>query len=530
MKIQLAIGPDTTLLDAVTTYMPIGNGYLIDDSETTSKVTWRIAGIISQLSVVCHLNNTTGGSSTFTLQKNETDGNNVVSVPFGTTGAFADTSNTDSITSGDRLRVKAVTGTGGDSVDLAVVSAVFEPTSGNARWNFAIWPLLGFNFSGQVVMGLTDYDDVSSTNVPDARVFLPFDCTFRNLEIVVWANVSGALYLSLGKNNNLNGNGLDITVPAGTTGTFTDTDSIAYVQGDSVFIHADADLGAVDMDQFISVECENTDDGRATFHEVRDVLGNTITQANPFGSISGDCVDQALELQTQARIGTSVVFSNLKCNIILHTSSGANTIRFRKNGADTNLVVSVPASTTGTFEDTTNTVTVTPGDLVNYQYEQNGTDTFEVLWVQVVSVEPANAPYTRELLGSLPANKNSLAIVYDTQETTNVATDDDVFVNLGATTGGTLMHLFKKEHTNNTDNINITVKVKSSVAPNVSVVYLQIWNKTSASWETLDTEASANANVEFTLSGAKTSSLSDYYDTNNEVAVRVYQTKSGAPP
>ena len=75
----------------------------------------------------------------------------------------------------------------------------------------------------------------------------------------------------------------------------------------------------------------------------------------------------------------------------------------------------------------------------------------------------------------------------------------------------------------NTDNFVITWKGKTTLAPSDSSVYLQIYNRDTTSWETIDTESSANANTEFTLSGVKTTSLSDYYDESYVVDCRVYQ-------
>ncbi len=52
---------------------------------------------------------------------------------------------------------------------------------------------------------------------------------------------------------------------------------------------------------------------------------------------------------------------------ILTNDRGASTFRVRKNGADGNLVCSITASTTGEFEDITNSDTVAAGDLFNFR-------------------------------------------------------------------------------------------------------------------------------------------------------------------
>jgi len=75
------------------------------------------------------------------------------------------------------------------------------------------------------------------------------------------------------------------------------------------------------------------------------------------------------------------------------------------------------------------------------------------------------------------------------------------------------------------DGITVEWEGQFSIAPSLSTVYLQIYNRTSGDWETLDSNNSANADVDFFLNGVKTSNLVNYYDVNYWVAWRVYQEK-----
>lgn len=45
---------------------------------------------------------------------------------------------------------------------------------------------------------------------------------------------------------------------------------------------------------------------------------------------------------------------------------------FRVNGADGNGIVNIPAATTGTFQDVTNSDTMAVADLISYQYRETG--------------------------------------------------------------------------------------------------------------------------------------------------------------
>lgn len=131
--------------------------------------------------------------------------------------------------------------------------------------------------------------------------------------------------------------------------------------------------------------------------------------------------------------------------------------------------------------------------------------------------------FSRETKAALPSTVANLEPIYNATDVTNVATDNDVFVDLDVTISGYAIHQYKKLNSNNTDKIDITWKGKSSVATSSQAVRLQIYNHTSGLWETLDTESSAGVAVEFTLTGSVTTSLANYYDANNIITIRVYQ-------
>lgn len=142
------------------------------------------------------------------------------------------------------------------------------------------------------------------------------------------------------------------------------------------------------------------------------------------------------------------------------------------------------------------------------------------MWLMVEHVDDGKN-YTREAKAALPSNDNDLATDYTKPDKIDVDSDDAVRVTLSGS-GQYNIHQFKDEHTNSTDEITLTANVQSSTAPVSSTVYLQIYNHSSGAWETLDTNNAAAADTDFTLSGSKTSSLSDYY-SSNIVSGRVYQ-------
>ena len=73
----------------------------------------------------------------------------------------------------------------------------------------------------------------------------------------------------------------------------------------------------------------------------------------------------AQEVRAQTKIQTSLTLRNLYLHVTGNTVTTSRTFSIRKNAVNGNLNVTVPASTTGTFEDTSNNDTVVQNDLVN---------------------------------------------------------------------------------------------------------------------------------------------------------------------
>lgn len=135
---------------------------------------------------------------------------------------------------------------------------------------------------------------------------------------------------------------------------------------------------------------------------------------------------------------------------------------------------------------------------------------------------PIDKAYSRKASASLPSSDSALTTLFTTTGYSNVATDDAVYEDQSATDQYAIVQ-FKNKADNSSDQIHVSWTGKTNIAPTTSTVYLQIYNRNSTTWETLDSDSTSSANVNFTLTGSKTSSLSNYYDGNNWVSCRVYQ-------
>ena len=76
--------------------------------------------------------------------------------------------------------------------------------------------------------------------------------------------------------------------------------------------------------------------------------------------------------------------TNLYVRIFTNSTSLDSTVRTRKNGANANLTVTIPAATTGIFTDDSSSDDVTSGDLLAFQSVSGGTGTMTIAIVSVV--------------------------------------------------------------------------------------------------------------------------------------------------
>jgi len=81
------------------------------------------------------------------------------------------------------------------------------------------------------------------------------------------------------------------------------------------------------------------------------------------------------EANRKIRVRHATTLRNAQIFVQTNTVTAASTWTLRKNGADTSIVISVGASSTGVFEDTSNSVSIAAGDDVNWKIITGATGT-----------------------------------------------------------------------------------------------------------------------------------------------------------
>lgn len=131
-----------------------------------------------------------------------------------------------------------------------------------------------------------------------------------------------------------------------------------------------------------------------------------------------------------------------------------------------------------------------------------------------------SSEYTKGDEVSLPTNSADLETQYTEQNYTDVSTYDGIRV--GQTgTGQYMIHQFK-DFVMHDIGFMSTWKGRSSLAPSLSIVKLQLYNNDTTTWDDIDSNNSASANTDFTLS-ASINNPDGYVDQYGMYVFRVYQ-------
>jgi hypothetical protein len=106
------------------------------------------------------------------------------------------------------------------------------------------------------------------------------------------------------------------------------------------------------------------------------------------------------------------------------------------------------------------------------------------------------------------------------QNVLDVAAIDDVFVDQ---TGTDQFMIHEYKDTVGTNSVCFLSWLgKTTLAPSSSTVYLQIYNRNTSEWETVDSDNSSSADVSFQLQ-ANILDLTNYKDIDTFISCRIYQ-------
>ena len=352
MAAVLQVGSNKTGLSFnQTLYCVCGNGHAVmREVEAQTQVTYRTAGILSNLWVRVSLNLILDGASTIRVRKNGANGNQVVSFAASTTGTAEDTTNTDSVAAGDELNYSVVIGGTTGNFFPRLLNILFAASSDTVIRHTA--------------MG------INSLVVASTTVYIP---------LYIYSNARTTTTTFRSRVNGANGN-LAVSVGSTQTGIFEDTaNSDTLAANDDVNYSVTTGTGTEAIYwTVVSTELLTTN---KKFHSIAGDLSGAagsgqvanLTRYYHLGGVFAVIISESFF--SSAELNIDATASNLYIHVQINTVTAASTFDLRKNAASTAVTISIPALTAGSFEDATNTVGLVPTDAVNYRLVTGATGT-----------------------------------------------------------------------------------------------------------------------------------------------------------
>ncbi len=364
-----------------TLFYPMGFGYSQNSAtEASANTPYREAGTLSNL--YCNMSANDRATSTLTSRKASSAGNQTVSITGSTTGEFEDVTNNDSVSAGDLIDSRIVTGAGGTTFVARSLRFLYS-TTGVALTQRCISTALT---ALTTAINSLQYYPMAGLYSPlqpnqteqNMQLTARASCTLANLFMRVNVNARADTQQILSSRINSGAGNLTISSVASTTGIFEDsthTDSVSsgdklntkFVLGTSANNWNHANAG-------ISITTTGTQ--LPAFHGTgRNNAGSTIgyiyvKNATYFPNFSSnnETAEDTTESLDKQKAGIAFTSSRLQANSGSNGITATSTFRFRISGVDGNQVFTIASSTSGTFEDTTHTDAVAATDQVNFSF------------------------------------------------------------------------------------------------------------------------------------------------------------------
>jgi hypothetical protein len=373
---QSALAAGFTFNQGLTRYFPIHSGRC-GQATTESQIerTVRAAGTCSNLWVRVTANSLSG-AATFRHRTNRASGNQVVTVGSGLTGDFLDSSNSDAVIATDEIDCQLVTDAGTGSVTFTIISENFAASSNT-------YGLQGANINLSSPAATTTYYEALAgagvtlqTTEANAQCKMQSGGTLKNLFLNITTNTSDLASVK----SRINGADGTLLITVLGTGIAEDTThSDPYVAGDLVnYAFTTGGAGGGNFFATGGAATETTDSVFPVFTGTISTSGVTVNASQTVYFLVGGEMGTggtATEANVRGQINYAATASKLEVYISANTVSATSTLKLRKNGADGNQSVSITASTTGWFEDASNTDSIASGDEIDYQLATGGSGT-----------------------------------------------------------------------------------------------------------------------------------------------------------
>jgi len=128
--------------------------------------------------------------------------------------------------------------------------------------------------------------------------------------------------------------------------------------------------------------------------------GGSVTRYTPTAGNAYTLAETAVQFKVEAPL----VWQNLQVNVSANTRIDINTLKSRVNTANGNQAVSVPATTTGIFEDLSDTDILAAGALIDYQLATGTDNAHSITWQSASSELSSSAQQGCFIAGTAASN------------------------------------------------------------------------------------------------------------------------------
>lgn len=364
---------------SATRYMMIGachaSGVSGFTTEADAQLKIRAAGKLSRLSIRVKTNGRST-NSTVTTRKNAAAGAGSITITASTTGIFEDTSFTDTVAADDLINLRHVTGSGTGSQVITHGLMRFIPTSGTVAplcYSFRNTGGLGFSTASTTVYaGMHGSHAANTQPTTEARLQVKTKVTqvISHARVYVLSNTRTTNGSVKFRKNGADGN-LNVTITASTAGQFEDTSNSDSPAVDDLInwsITTGTGTGTTTILQIAAKFSSNSTDfeiGAMNYP----AAGNMTANVANYLPILGELTPSTTETDYRVNFPMQVRASFLRVRVSTNGASNAVSVALRQNGSSSALATTVSASTTGLFEDTTNSVVIAQNDDINILYD-----------------------------------------------------------------------------------------------------------------------------------------------------------------
>lgn len=356
----------TTAASSVTYYGNYGNSQsaqgTAETTEANASLVHRGSNVTLKDLRVIVATNSRAAQSSVTTRLNAADTALVATITASTTGTYTDLTDTVSVTAGDTVGYKLIVGS--TSGSLLVTSITANHESAGQAFNF--WAAAGSvsYTTASVTRYLNPVGNISAVQTTDAaaQTYAPAAGTISNLRIYVTAARATATTV---RSRVGAANGAQSVSVTG-TGAFEDTSNSDTLAAANLFNYSVVTGTGADTLTIVGLSYKYTPStadvtalGAGPGQQT--LLPNSLRYYPP----SGFLVSDGTESRQQVAMPYAGTLDRLSSTITANLSTTTATFVLRVGGVDSAVTYTVAAGATGSFADTTNSVSVAAADLVS---------------------------------------------------------------------------------------------------------------------------------------------------------------------